>query len=85
MDKKSTQKHIASVKFKRAKNKEIALTNNLFWSSRRDSNPNRSLRRRLRYPVTLRKDFYILKVILRYKIYQFYTTLLHILIAKHNI
>lgn len=44
-----------------------------------------ALRRRLRYPVTLRKDYYILKVILRYKIYQFYTTLLHVLNAKHNI
>ena len=32
-----------------------------------------SLRRRLRYPITLRKDFNVLKVILQYKKYKIYT------------
>ena len=44
-----------------------------------------SLRRRLRYPITLRKDFNVLKVISRYEKYQFYTTILHVLNEKHNI
>ena len=87
MNKKVNAKRIASEKVVPTESKKIKrllLRTIPFWPFRRDSNPNRSLRRRLRYPVTLRKDFYILKVISRYKIYQFYTTILHVLNEKHD-
>ena len=49
--------------YKQQKTAFFVVKKTVSWSAHRESNPELSLRRRLRYPITLRKDFYILKVI----------------------